>query len=231
MTPNKNSRAPVKRKSNKTLFLVIGIIAIIIIGIAAYAILGQGNQPANTNPTATPTPSPTTSPTSDPEYTNATEVLLQTTAGNITLELRSDKPITTGNFINLVNRGVYDGTTFYRVIAGFMIQGGENDSANVATIPDEIGNDNLNLPYTIAMAKTSQPNSATSQFFINVGDNSKMTYQDGSTFDGTYTVFGRVISGQNVVDTIANASVTTNSYGENSQPINPVAVIKATVIT
>ncbi len=238
MSPNKNSR-PAKRKSNKMLFLAIGIIVIILIGVGAYIVLGQSGNNASTTtstPTATPTMSPSTSPTATPtetdsNYVGATQVLLQTSAGNITIALRNDKPITTANFINLINRGVYDGTTFQRVIAGFMIQGGENDSANVATIPDEIGTNNYNLPYTIAMAKTSQPNSATSQFFINVADNSKITYQDGSTFDGTYTVFGKVIAGQSVVDAIANAPVTTNVYGENSQPINPVTLIKATVLT
>ena len=229
MSPNNS-----KKKSNKTLFLAIAIIAIIIVGIAAYAMLGQGNQ--TTNPTPTPTPAPTTSPSpsTSPSPTTSpttTQVLLQTTAGNITLELRSDKPITTANFINLVNKGLYDGTTFHRVIAGFMIQGGENDSANVATIPDEIGNNNRNLAYTIAMAKTSAPNSATSQFFINVADNGNMVVDNqGTKFDAVYTVFGNVTAGQSVVDAIANAPVTSNAYEQNSTPINPVTVIKATVL-
>jgi len=236
MTPNKNSRPPVKRKSNKTLFLAIGIIAIILIGVGAYIVFGQStNQPANPTPTPTPTPAPTSStlpsatPT-DSHYVNPTKVLLQTSAGNITVELRTDKPITTANFINIVNHGWYDGTTFHRVIAGFMIQGG-SISQSVSSIADEIGSDNHNVAYTITMAKTSQPNSATSEFFINVADNSKITYQDGSTFDGTYSVFGRVVTGQSVVDAIANAQVTTNAYGENSTPVHPVSVIKATIIS
>ena len=234
MTPNKNSRPPAKRKSNKMLFLVIGIIAIIVIAAAAYTMLGT---PANQNPTATPTPTPaptplpTAVPISDPEYAGGTQVLLHTSAGDIIVALRTDKPITTTNFINIVNRGVYDQTIFHRVIAGFMIQGGQNTSANVAAINDEIGIDNHNVPYTIAMAKTSQPNSATSEFFINVGDNSKTTYPDGSTFDGTYTVFGKVVAGQSVVDSIANAAVTSNAYGENSQPVHPVTLLKATVLS
>jgi len=223
MSPNNS-----KKKSNKTLFLAIAIIAIIIVGIAAYAMLGQGNQ--TTNPTPTPMPAPSTSPSPTTSPTT-TQVLLQTTAGNITLELRSDKPITTANFINLVNKGLYDDTTFHRVIAGFMIQGGENDSANVATIPDEIGNNNRNLAYTIAMAKTSAPNSATSQFFINVADNGNMVVDNqGTKFDAVYTVFGNVTAGQSVVDAIANAPVTSNAYEQNSTPINPVTVIKATVL-
>ena len=235
MAPNKNSNKP-KRKSNKALFIAISIIFIVIIGIGGYALWGQlANQPANSTPTPTPTPVPTasTSPSatpSDPHYVNPTKVLLQTSAGNITLEMRTDKPITTSNFINIVNHGWYDGTIFHRVIAGFMIQGG-SISQSVSSIADEIGSDNHNVAYTITMAKTSQPNSATSEFFINVDDNSQITYQDGSTFDGTYTVFGRVVAGQNVVDTIANAQVTTNVYGENSSPTHPVSIIKATIVS
>jgi cyclophilin family peptidyl-prolyl cis-trans isomerase len=235
MAPNKKSNNS-KRKSNKNLFLAIGIIAIILIGVGAYVMVGQSNQPANLSPTPTPTPSPipnssATPKSTDPEYANATKVLLQTSVGNITLELRTDKPITSGNFKNLVEQGVYDGTIFHRVIAGFMIQGGEVTSESIPTIADEIGNNNRNVAYTIAMAKTSQPNSATSQFFINVADNGNNPIdQAGTKFDTVYTVFGKVILGQSVVDAIANAQVTTNPYGENSQPVQPVTVIKATIV-
>jgi cyclophilin family peptidyl-prolyl cis-trans isomerase len=235
MAPNKKINSP-KKKSNKTMFLAIGIIAIILIGIGAYVLLGQSaNPPANATPTPTPTPAPTTSTSpsatpTDPHYVNPTKVLLQTSAGNITLELRTDKPITTTNFINIVNHGWYDGTTFHRVISGFMIQGGQI-SQSVPAISDEIGSDNHNTAYTITMAKTSLPNSATSEFFINAADNSQIKYPDGTTFDGTYSVFGRVVAGQSVVDSIANAQVTTNPYGENSQPVHPINIIKATIIS
>ena len=113
-----------------------------------------------------------------------------------------------------------------------MIQGGENNSASVATIPDEIGNNNRNLPYTIAMAKTSQPNSATSQFFINVVDNGNIPVdQAGTKFDAVYTVFGKVIAGQSVVDAIANAPVNLKSLrSEIAHPVNPVTMIKATIV-
>jgi cyclophilin family peptidyl-prolyl cis-trans isomerase len=121
---------------------------------------------------------------------------------------------------------VYDGTIFHRVIAGFMIQGGMNTSASVATIPDEIGSNNHNVIGTVAMAKTSQPNSATSQFFINVADNSKITYQDGSTFDSTYTVFGTVTSGIDVANAISQ--VATDS---GDKPLTDVTLIKAEIIS
>ena len=145
--------------------------------------------------------------------------------------MATDKPITTANFINIVQKGWYDGTIFHRVIAGFMIQGG-GISQTVPTIKDEIGTNNHNYKYTIAMAKTSSPNSATNEFFINAADNSGITYPDGSTFDGTYTVFGTVISGQSVVDTIANAPATANpnNPSEISVPVNPVTIIKASIV-
>src|SRR5665647_621353 len=127
MSPNKNSDKP-KRKSNKTLFLAIGIIVIVIIGVGAYIMLGQSaNQPANATPTPTPTPTESSAPSAtptDPAYVNPTKVLLQTSVGNITLELRTDKPITSGNFKNLVEQRLYDGTVFHRTMTGFMIQGG-----------------------------------------------------------------------------------------------------------
>ena len=239
MAPNKNSKQP-KRKSNKTLFIAIGIIFIVIIGVGAYALLGQSANQPNTTPTPSPTSSPTPStsatpsPTSqDPSYVNPTKVLLQTSVGNITLELRSDKPITTTNFINLVQQGKYDGTVFHRVIAGFMIQGGAI-SGTTPTIADEIGSNNRNVAYTIAMAKTSDPNSATSQFFINVADNGNNPIdQAGTKFDAVYAVFGRVIEGQNVVNAIANAQVTDNPYTHepNSYPVNPVTLTKASIIS
>src|SRR5665647_3350165 len=105
MAPNKK-RKTLKHKSNKKLFLAIGVIALILIGVGAYILLGQvANQP-NTSSTPTPSPSPSASQTPSPttndtSYVNPTKVLLQTSVGNITLELRSDKPITTSNFINL----------------------------------------------------------------------------------------------------------------------------------
>ena len=200
--PNQQQVKVSKRKSRKKLWLIIGIIAILLISFGVYYI-------------------------SLPK-----KVLLHTSMGDITIQLRDDKPITTGNFKNLVQQGKYDGTVFHRIIKDFMIQGGEiND--NIPAIKDEIGANNRNLPYTIAMAKTSQPNSATSSFFINVVDNGNNAIDyDGTKFDSVYTVFGTVISGQSVVDAISKVAVEANPYtGEISQPLEPVTLIKATIIS
>jgi cyclophilin family peptidyl-prolyl cis-trans isomerase len=205
MAPNKN-RAVSRHKSRKKLWLAVGIIAVAIIVIGVYEVVANQASP--------------------------TKALLHTSAGDITIQLRGDKSITSGNFKNLVEQGKYDGTIFHRVIAGFMIQGGAINGS-IPTIPDEIGNNNRNTPYTIAMAKTNQPNSATSQFFINIVDNgNKVVDAAGTKFDSVYTVFGTVISGQSVVDAIANAQVTTNPYtDEDSQPVNPVTIINASIIS
>jgi peptidylprolyl isomerase len=204
-------RKTYRSKSHKSKKLPLAIGLLIIIGVVAVAVyMFSMNNPSGTGDSNTP----------------AGKVLLQTSMGDITIQLRDDKPITTGNFKNLVQQGVYDGTIFHRVIADFMIQGGNNPNVAVATISDEIGNDNHNIIGTVAMAKTSQPNSATSQFFINVVDNSKKVYQDGTTFDGTYTVFGTVISGMDVANAISK--VATDS---NDRPVTDVTLIKAEIIS
>ncbi len=149
-------------------------------------------------------------------------VLLETSMGNITIQLRDDKPNTSGNFKKLVQEGAYDGTTFHRVIKDFMIQGGEVNSS-VASIPDEIGSNNTNVRGTIAMAKTSSIDSATSQFFINVVDNSGTNRFAG--FDSTYTVFGYVTQGMDVADAISK--VTTDS---SDKPVQDVTIIKAIIL-
>jgi peptidylprolyl isomerase len=148
------------------------------------------------------------------------KVLLQTTMGDITIQLRDDKPITAGNFKNLVEQGRYDGTIFHRVIEGFMIQGGQIDES-IPTIFDEIGDDNHNVKGTVAMAKTSQPNSATSQFFINVVDNSNR-YPE---FDTTYAVFGSVTEGIDVAEEISRVQ-----RDANDKPLTDVVLIKAEIL-
>jgi peptidylprolyl isomerase len=196
-----------KSRTSRKLLLAIGLLTIVTVAVVVFYVFGLNGSNSSNSP-------------------SGNKVLLQTTMGNITIQLRDDRPITTSNFKNLVQKGVYDGTTFHRVIADFMIQGGMNTSTSVATIPDEIGNGNHNIIGTVAMAKTSQPNSATSQFFINVADNSKIVYPDGTTFDGTYTVFGTVTSGMDVVNAISQ--VATDS---NDKPLTDVTLIKAEIIS
>jgi len=214
MAPNKRRKVTKKKSSNK-LSLAISLIALIVIVAVGFGIYLAYSNNANTVNT---------------EYSDtSTRVLLHTTAGDITIELRDDKPITTANFINIVKNGLYDNTTFHRVISTFMIQGGTINQT-IPTISDEIGKDNRNLPYTIAMAKTNQPNSATSEFFINKADNGNNP--NNPTFDSTYTVFGNVTQGRSVVDSIANGVVAANPLtGELSYPVNPVTIISATIIS
>ncbi len=167
------------------------------------------------------------------EYNSkGTKVLLQTSIGNIIIQMCDDKPATTRNFVNLAKQGLYDMTIFHRVIAGFMIQGGQV-SSDVSSIPDEIGRNNRNIRGTIAMAKTSSPNSATSQFFINVVDNGNNVIDYvGTKFDSVFSAFGTVIQGMEIVDAISKVPVRPNQYtGENSQPIQIVTLIKATVLS
>lgn len=223
MTPNKKSNAH-KRKSNKTFLLAIGIIAIILIGIGAYIMLGQtANQPANTTPTPTPIPSSsiTTSPTPDPAYVNPTKVLLHTSMGDITIVLRSDMPITTGNFKNLVQQGTYNGTIFHRVISGFMIQGGDPTGTgygdpSIPAIQDEFTSTNRNDLGTIAMANAG-PNTGSSQFFINQVNNNYL--------DSKHPAFGKVISGMDVVDKIANVP-----RDAHDKPLANVTIIGASIL-
>jgi cyclophilin family peptidyl-prolyl cis-trans isomerase len=238
MAPKYNRKKPVQHKpstqsggSKKTLYIIVGVLAIVLVIAGVYFVGGFGTNNANpqTSPTPTATVTPTTAPSPTPA-TNNTRVVLQTNMGNITLELFDNKPITTQNFLNLVAHGKYDGTVFHRIMKTFMIQGG-SISESWPSINDEIGSYNHNYKYTIAMAKTSEANSATSGFFINTVDNSGIVYSDGTRFDDTYTAFGQVVEGQSVVDAIANVPVTTNAYGETSQPTMTVTIISATIIS
>jgi peptidylprolyl isomerase len=149
-----------------------------------------------------------------------TRVLLATSMGEITIELYQDMPITSENFRNLTEHGVYNGTLFHRVVPGFVIQSGDatTKGITVPTIPDELPNKHSNVRGSVAMAKTSAPNSATSQFYINLGDN---TY-----LDSNYSVFGRVIEGIDVVDQIG--SVPTNTTTQ--EPLQAVTLIRAELI-
>jgi peptidyl-prolyl cis-trans isomerase A (cyclophilin A) len=143
------------------------------------------------------------------------QVMIKTNKGDIVVELNADKaPKTVANFLRYVDEGFYDGTVFHRVIRGFMIQGGgfTADMKRKSThepVENEAKNGLKNLRGSIAMARTSDPHSATSQFFINHVNNSNLDYP---SFDGWgYAVFGKVVSGMDVVDAIAG--VRTGSHG------------------
>ena len=165
-------------------------------------------------------------------------VKLETSEGTIVLELDGKQaPITVGHFLKLVDNGFYDGLIFHRVIPGFMAQGGgytpglklkEDD----VTIPNESGNGLTHARGTIAMARTSDPHSANSQFFINVADNTRLD-PNKSMMGGTwgYTVFGLVIEGMDVVDRIVN--VNTGPQGEFAKdvPVIPIIINKASRYT
>ncbi len=164
-----------------------------------------------------------------------TKVLLQTSFGDIEVELDSQNaPITTKNFVSYVNEGFYDGLTFHRVIPGFMIQGGGADDQlkfkepTNEPIKNEANNKLKNDRGTIAMARTSVVDSATSQFFINVVNNDTLNYQSPTNYG--YAVFGKVIKGMDVVDKIV--SVPTKRMGPHQNvPVEPIYIKKATVVT
>jgi peptidyl-prolyl cis-trans isomerase B (cyclophilin B) len=160
-------------------------------------------------------------------------VQLTTNHGVIKLELEADKaPKTVENFLNYVKAGHYDGTIFHRVIDGFMVQGGGfepgmKQKPTNATVENEAKNGLKNEPYTVAMARTSDPHSASAQFFINVKNNSFLDYpgQDG----WGYCVFGKVVEGQDVVDKI-RAVQTTRSGMFSDVPAQNVVIEKAEIV-
>ncbi len=170
------------------------------------------NQPSNTSPSSF---------SISKEYVNGVKVLLHTNMGDITIQLRNDMPITTNNFKTLVQKGTFNGTIFHRVIAGFMIQGGDPTGTgygdpSIPDIKDEFTTNNRNNRGTISMANAG-PNTGSSQFFINLVNNNFL--------DSKHPAFGKVISGMEVVDEIAK--VRKNS---KDKPINNVTIINASIV-
>ncbi len=166
------------------------------------------------------TTQPSATPAAD-EYTNGTKVLLTTSMGGITIQLRNDMPITTANFKNLVQKGTFNGTIFHRIIKGFMIQGGDPTGTgygdpSIPDIKDEFTRKNRNDRGTIAMANAG-PNSGSSQFFINLVNNNFL--------DSKHPQFGKVVAGMDVVDKIA--AVSTN---RNDKPQKDVIIVNATIV-
>ena len=183
--------------SRKVVAFIV-VVLIVVVVVAAYQLVSRGGSGGNSSPT---------------------RVVLVTSMGNITVELYGDMPITTGNFKNLVQQGVYDGTVFHRVVHDFVVQGGDasGKGISVPTIADELPNKHSNVRGSVAMAKTSEPNSATSQFYINLVDNS-------ASLDSNYSVFGRVVEGMDVVDAIGNVETA------NEKPVQDVTLIQALII-
>ena len=148
------------------------------------------------------------------------QVLLQTSEGDIVIEMASNMPITTGNFEKLVSEGFYDGTIFHRVIEGFMIQGGDPTGTGMGgpgyNIKDEFAPGSTNVRGTISMANAG-PNTGGSQFFINTVDNTFL--------DGKHPAFGRVVKGMDVVDKISK--VATNAQ---DKPLKDVKIVKASLV-
>lgn len=164
-----------------------------------------------------------------PRENTTTMVTLKTTVGDIEIALNAEKaPVSAENFLKYAKAGQYDGTIFHRVIKGFMVQGGGfepgmKQKAVGTPIVNEANNGLLNKKYTLAMARTSDPHSATAQFFINVKDNDFLDFSSETNAGWGYAVFGEVVSGQEVVDAIE--AVATQQVGQfGDVPLEDVAI-------
>jgi peptidyl-prolyl cis-trans isomerase B (cyclophilin B) len=161
---------------------------------------------------------------------------LDTSQGTITLELDDEKaPVTVKNFLTNVENGHYDGTVFHRVIKGFMVQGGgfepgmkQKPTGN--PIRNEASNGLKNAKYTVAMARTSDPHSATAQFFINAADNAFLDFKSESGSGWGYAVFGKVVKGSEVIDAIEQTR-TGNRAGHGDVPLDDIVITRATVVS
>jgi peptidyl-prolyl cis-trans isomerase B (cyclophilin B) len=159
-------------------------------------------------------------------------VILHTNQGDITLELdQENAPATVANFLQYARDGHYDNTLFHRVIPGFMIQGGGfapgmRQKPTRAPVANEAGNGVKNARLTVAMARTSEPHSATAQFFINLADNAFLDYKGPSPQGYGYCVFGKVVGGADVVDKIAGVA-TGRSGGHENVPEQDVLITRA----
>ncbi|RZI82626.1 MAG: peptidyl-prolyl cis-trans isomerase [Rubrivivax sp.] len=162
-------------------------------------------------------------------------VELQTTAGVIRLELDDEKaPATVENFLNYVRSGHYNGTIFHRVIKGFMLQGGGfepglKQKPTVEPIQNEANNGLKNDHYTVAMARTSAPHSASAQFFINTTNNDFLNFKSETSSGWGYAVFGKVVAGTEVVDQIEKVK-TGRSGGHDDVPLENVVITQATEV-
>ena len=163
-------------------------------------------------------------------------VQMTTSAGDLRIELDDAKaPLTVANFLSYVNSGHYDGTVFHRVIKGFMIQGGGfapgmTQKSTQGEIRNEANNGLKNERYTLAMARTSAPHSATAQFFINGTDNTFLNHTSESPQGWGYAVFGKVVEGMDVVDQIERVA-TGNRGGHGDVPTEDVLIVKVVEVS
>ncbi len=162
-------------------------------------------------------------------------IKFETSLGDFTAELYADKaPKSVENFLSYVNAGFYDGTIYHRVIAGFMIQGGGmnpdmSEKSNNAPIENEADNGLKNDEYTLAMARTNDPHSATSQFFINAKNNDFLNHSSKTAQGWGYAVFGKVTEGTDIVKKIE--AVKTGNHGQHGDvPLEAVVMNKVTVV-
>ncbi len=162
-------------------------------------------------------------------------IKLHTSHGDISLELDFEKaPVTCENFVSYVESGFYDNTIFHRVIGGFMIQGGGftpemQQKKSLAPIRNEADNGLKNKAYTIAMARTPDPHSATAQFFINLVDNDFLDYTSPTPEGYGYCVFGKVVEGSDIVSQIGKVK-TTSRAGHRDVPVENAVIEKAEVV-
>ena len=196
-------------------------LAALLLGVGGCNAKEPGKQTVSTQPAAGQPANP--------------RVLIETSKGNITVELfPNNAPLSVKNFLAYANAGFYDGTIFHRVIPGFMIQGGGmlpdmTEKPRGTPIQNEADNGLKNLRGTLAMARTMEPHSATSQFFINVEDNYFLNHRGKSIEGWGYAVFGQVVDGMPVVDAIV-AVPRGNSGPHQDVPLQPVLMKKVTVI-
>jgi peptidyl-prolyl cis-trans isomerase A (cyclophilin A)/peptidyl-prolyl cis-trans isomerase B (cyclophilin B) len=164
------------------------------------------------------------------------QVELKTSLGAIVVELDADKaPLTVENFLQYVKNGHYDGTVFHRVIPGFMIQSGGftadfKEKPTRASIRNEAGNGLRNAVGTLAMARTSDPHSASAQFFINVADNTSLNFRFPTQEGYGYAVFGKVVKGMDVVERIVRVQTGPGPASHQNVPVKPVVIEHARLI-
>lgn len=216
LTINHSLRLMFKTILTRNVIFLLGLL------LAASSTLASAQA---TNPSSTQGTTMSTNP----------QVLLQTNKGNITLELDAEKaPKTVANFLNYVNEGFYNGTIFHRVIPNFMVQGGGFEVGMTQKntndpVENEANNGLKNDVYTVAMARTSDPHSATAQFFINVANNGFLNHTNPTPNGWGYAVFGKVIDGTDVVDTLKGAKTGSKGFHQDV-PVEDLIIESASIV-